>query len=1830
MSSAAASGGYPQASLDRVFDALDGGGFAPRRRGDHVQARCPVHPDRVPSLSVDWRPDRGGMVVVWCHSCQTSAPAEDIAAALGLAVTDLFDEPLPARPGGRGRSSRATAKRAPNRLGGLPKRLVDVDEPVVVQPWQTVCSYPYVDEHGVILAEVIREQREVSDPGGGTRTEKRFTQRRATDAGAWEPKAPETPLLYRLPDVLEAIGAGHEVWLAEGEKDADALVDAGVCATTNAAGAGNFRPELVEVLAGGQLVVVADRDPAGYRRAIELAGRLATRGSGLRLVVPAIDVEHADAADHLAAGHSVDEFVALSVPAAAVHVAAGAAIGAAARAAQCDAEAQARAGLAERASTSRAETDERRRAVRWAQEAARCAEKAAVAAGEAWAARERLLEAAAAGVAVPDREWGELGLASAEEAMRSAQLHAKQAWVAAGTAPPGPVAAALDRLPPTAAADAAARAQPVSPSEDRGDAAPGTAPAKADRGGQVVPLRGGSGSGSGGGGGSGPGAAAVVHWTQYARVANDQGRIGLVSVGDRGLRGVLDLDAEIVRIEVVERPQDEEAEDGREGRHANGSQQSQDGAQPLVTHYAVRWTDPRGQEPVTARVDADRFTKGDWLADLQASAPGLQYDSTPRGRAQVFDAIRSTSQEAQTVRVRRTTGWRVIDGQWTYLHAGGGITSGGTVELPMQLDGKLSLVDLPNPVEDPARVRELFEKHSRALVGRLGARVGTVLAGAAYRAVLGWTPSPVVLYGVPGSYKSAVAALAMHHYGQRFDRACPSTSMSGNGDTLNALREQLWAAKDTLLFGDDFAPDKSVEVASSHLGQVLRMQYNREGRARKSNSRNLAGVPMTTDGDRVTRASLLLTSEVKASAASGSERGAFVDLAKGDIVLGDILELDRPESRAGRAEFMASLIQWIAADKPGRCQLATQRAAEATQRRDREGLSDRVCEPMGHLEAGWELVGDYLVDIGAYSELQRDAMMAEVRGGLDLAADAALDADDADSTGERVRQLLVAALQSGLLHATAPGGREPAYPQALRYGWRRVEQRSALSGEHESYRLEPRGDWAGVITNTIHGRRLHLDPLTAMQGILDKARRAGETLKVSRAVAARELAQIGLLRTERDGPRLRFSVVVPDPSGGGGQTRMWDLDADLLFSGGDGPDEPGAAPDTGPHAPPPGAAADVPGPAELATAAPDTDRQDVGGGEDAAQDEDPTQDDRGGEVGESPAPRPAGGEGETRRVLRGRPAEHGLRLVVGDLADPAACFGCGVPTPMRLGQLRLHIPCSPPPQVGYTADGTIVEGHDTLTAFLSNHAVAVPEASPQPESPAELEVPAGEAGRARWAGPVMVADVDGLHLPGGELVPLPDPLTHLGQLADTLPAHRIGWGGDRDHLPEHGHLVISQALAAQLGLPGELPERDSDDDHDTVTLAALTGARADGWERSDWRLRAWMRMWRPGAFGARVVLPHLQDGNLDGLLDDDPTPRQIVARTSMYAQWTGMTYRISPSVTGLDLLRQLRPAGGRAMAVVERVDAVPPAQDRNAEQDIRWRRPPTDAEARLAWVHRYDVNSQYLAATSRLELGLDVAPEHHIGDSITADLKRPGYWRVLVDDDSFDPLLPNPLNRHEARREYRGPSTQGRWVTTPTLRLLLSDLHVDAEIVEAWTWAEHTAVLDPWYARLRDAIYTARDAVDAGTAEADVVLRTIKNAYRHGIGRLAKIDQEGTRPGQSLNVLWRPDWRHPITAEAARRLYRRAAAVAAAEQRWPLAIATDCLWYASDDPDPRTAAPAGLPLHPRQIGKFKPAGTAALADVVGLLHPSTDRRNQLDAAEELFTAAPTIDGGTGR
>jgi AAA domain len=115
-----------------------------------------------------------------------------------------------------------------------------------------VATYQYVAEAGQLLFEVVR-----FDP-------KDFRQRKpdptARDGWNWKTKGVRQ-VPYRLPELIEAIALGKTVFVVEGEKDCNRLASLNIPATTNAMGAGNWKPELNQFFAGAHVVVIPDHDP---------------------------------------------------------------------------------------------------------------------------------------------------------------------------------------------------------------------------------------------------------------------------------------------------------------------------------------------------------------------------------------------------------------------------------------------------------------------------------------------------------------------------------------------------------------------------------------------------------------------------------------------------------------------------------------------------------------------------------------------------------------------------------------------------------------------------------------------------------------------------------------------------------------------------------------------------------------------------------------------------------------------------------------------------------------------------------------------------------------------------------------------------------------------------------------------------------------------------------------------------------------------------------------------------------------------------------------------------------------------------------------------------------------------------------------------------------------------------------------------------------------------------------------------------------------------------------------------------------------------------------
>jgi hypothetical protein len=157
-------------------------------------------------------------------------------------------------------------------------------------------TYDYTDETGALLFQVVRH-----DP-------KDFRQRRPDAKGGWEWSMEGVRRVpYRLPDLLEAVALKHPIFIAEGEKAADALVELGVTATCSPGGAGKWRDEYSQHLADANVVLLPDNDKPGEQHCEAVARSLAGVGTVVRVLrLPDLTAK-GDVYDWLQAGGTAEQ-----------------------------------------------------------------------------------------------------------------------------------------------------------------------------------------------------------------------------------------------------------------------------------------------------------------------------------------------------------------------------------------------------------------------------------------------------------------------------------------------------------------------------------------------------------------------------------------------------------------------------------------------------------------------------------------------------------------------------------------------------------------------------------------------------------------------------------------------------------------------------------------------------------------------------------------------------------------------------------------------------------------------------------------------------------------------------------------------------------------------------------------------------------------------------------------------------------------------------------------------------------------------------------------------------------------------------------------------------------------------------------------------------------------------------------------------------------------------------------------------------------------------------------------------------------------------------------
>lgn len=290
--------------LSAVLDRLRSHRLDPRQSGNGYACRCPAHEDRSPSLSIGLGDD--GRVLLTCHAgCTLDA----ILAALGLEPRNLFPDDATGsstrrsspRPPARAADCKTSTPRRPN---AKPKDSFPTAEAAVAEVARRAGGKPttawtYHDADGRPAGIVLR----FDGPDGKT-----FRPVSLTTAGSWLCEGMPAPRpLYRLPQVLADDGP---IYVAEGEKAAEALASLGLTATTSPNGSKSAGKADWSPLKGRRVVIVPDRDEPGEGYADAVADLAHRAGAESVVVVRLIDLwpglpEGGDAHDWIEAHDAV-------------------------------------------------------------------------------------------------------------------------------------------------------------------------------------------------------------------------------------------------------------------------------------------------------------------------------------------------------------------------------------------------------------------------------------------------------------------------------------------------------------------------------------------------------------------------------------------------------------------------------------------------------------------------------------------------------------------------------------------------------------------------------------------------------------------------------------------------------------------------------------------------------------------------------------------------------------------------------------------------------------------------------------------------------------------------------------------------------------------------------------------------------------------------------------------------------------------------------------------------------------------------------------------------------------------------------------------------------------------------------------------------------------------------------------------------------------------------------------------------------------------------------------------------------------------------------------
>lgn len=562
------------------------------------------------------------------------------------------------------------------------------------------------------------------------------------------------------------------------------------------------------------------------------------------------------------------------------------------------------------------------------------------------------------------------------------------------------------------------------------------------------------------------------------------------------------------------------------------------------------------------RVPASDFNSMAWVANELGSEAIIQAGRDTVQKLRV--GIQFLSMPVPRRDIYAMTGWRKIDGEEVYLHAGGAIgAKGSTADVSVQLPGDAAArFTFPAP---PAGAELKAAVRACLALFRVGApQVAIPLFGAVWRAALGPSPLTIYLSAQPGAGKSLLAALAQQHYGAGMhEAALPASVKHSTAASVNALRALVGDAVfvlDDFMVSGNAADDAKI---NEKIDNIVRAQYGGTGAQRLTRDGSLS-----TNAAPPPRSTLILTGETLPR--GGSLRQRLLVLELPGRLEQDLGPMKVAAAKGVYAGAMAAFLRWLAPQMDAvRAELRELVAAAAARLRadardvDRD---HRTAFLLAEVDVGVQLFSRFAAHVdeglGGDLELLRQLTRAALREMTSTQHAHRVAQDPA----VRFVELLAAALSGGRCHVTLDDGTAPEHATA--WGWKAAGSTPDVENEEpeqiEAFDDHPApeppsakrtkrvvyrggGDCVGVV----HAGEglVWIKPEVAMGAVRALASTSGDPLALTTEDLPRRLHEKGLLaKTDLKNSR---SYVVRGPKEAGFARGYLCLKTAVLLSGGE-------------------------------------------------------------------------------------------------------------------------------------------------------------------------------------------------------------------------------------------------------------------------------------------------------------------------------------------------------------------------------------------------------------------------------------------------------------------------------------------------------------------------------------------------------------------------------------------------------------------------------------------------------------------------------------------------------